>query len=102
MSGPAHRSQSPGPRFRPAHLAPRDVVVERRSDGVLLLRSPHRLGPYPAKLTERLEYWAAKAPDRALFAQRDATGGWRTLTYAQALDQARRIGEALLGRGLTP
>ena len=76
--------------------------MEHRADGALILRSPHQLGPYPARLTERLEYWAAEAPDRVLFAQRDATGGWRKLTYAAALDQARRIGEALLARGLTP
>jgi feruloyl-CoA synthase len=77
-------------------------VVERHPDGTLFLRSPHELGPYPLKLTERLEHWAAEAPDRVLFAQRDAAGGWRSVTYAAALDQARRIGEALLRRGLTP
>jgi len=105
MSGPLS-PQSAAPRFRPVRLGPRDVVVERRSNGVLLLRSPHQLGPYPTRLTERLEYWAARAPDRVLFAQRDATSGstmgWRTLTYAAALDKARRIGQALLARGLTP
>jgi feruloyl-CoA synthase len=81
-------------------------VVERRPDGALLLRSPHELGPYPTKLTERLQFWAKAAPDRILFAQRDArpeaSGGWRSITYAQALDRARRIGEALLARGLSP
>jgi feruloyl-CoA synthase len=102
MSDPAHRSQSLAPRFRPVKLGPRDVVMERRADGALIMRSPHQLGPYPAKLTERLEYWAAKAPDRVLFAQRDATGGWRELTYAAALAQARRVGAALLTRGLSP
>jgi feruloyl-CoA synthase len=102
MSDPAHRLQPAAPRFRPVHLGPREVMVERRPDGALLLRSPHRLGPYPVKLTERLEYWAAQAPDRVLFAQRDDRGAWRTVTYAGALDKARRIGQALLGRGLTP
>jgi feruloyl-CoA synthase len=102
MSGPQDRPQSVAPRFRPVRLGPRDVVVEHRSDGALLLRSPHQLGPYPTRLTERLEYWAAQAPDRVLFAQRDATGGWRNLTYATALDRARRIGQALLARRLTP
>jgi feruloyl-CoA synthase len=102
MSDPQRRSQTLAPRFRPVNLGPRDVLVETRPDGALLLRSPHELGPYPTKLTERLEYWAATAPDRVLFAQRDAAGGWRSVTYAQALDQARRIGEALLARGLTP
>jgi feruloyl-CoA synthase len=106
MSAPALSPQSAAPRFRPVRLGSRDVVVERRGDGALLLRSPHALGPYPTKLTERLEYWAGEAPDRILFAQRDARpegqGGWRSLTYGQALDRARRIGEALLSRGLTP
>jgi feruloyl-CoA synthase len=102
MSDAAHRSQSAAPRFRPVRLGPRDVLIERRSDGTLRLRSPHELGPYPVKLTERLEHWAAETPDRVLFAQRDAAGSWRSVTYAQALDQARRIGEALLRRGLTP
>jgi feruloyl-CoA synthase len=36
-----------------------------------------------------------------LFAQRDAHGGWRTLSYAEALDSARRIGGFLLGRRLS-
>jgi feruloyl-CoA synthase len=101
MSDAAHRTPPAAPRFRPVRLGPRDVVVEPRADGALMLRSPHRLGPYPTKLTERLEYWAARAPERVLFAQRDATGGWRQLTYAAALDQARRIGQALLARGLS-
>ena len=102
MSDPAHRTPSAVTHFRPVHLGPREVVVEHRTDGALLLRSPHRLGPYPAKLTERLEYWAARVPDRVLFAQRDANGGWRNLTYAAALDHARRIGQALLARRLSP
>ena len=101
MSDPAHRTPSAATRFKPVHLGPREVVVDYRADGTLLLRSPHRLGPYPTKLTERLEHWAARVPDRVLFAQRDATGGWRNLTYAAALDQARRIGQALLARRLS-
>ena len=35
-----------------------DVVVERRSDGAILMRSPHPLPPYPENLTERLVHWA--------------------------------------------
>lgn len=75
MTGSARSPQSPAPSFRPVHLGPRDVVMERRPDGALLLRSPHQLGAFPTKLTERLEYWAAEAPDRVLFAQRDSSGG---------------------------
>src|SRR5262245_48599127 len=96
------KSAAAAPQFRPVRLGPSDVAVERGAGGVLHLRSPHALGPYPAKLTERLAHWAALAPDRVLFAQRDDRGGWRSVTYAQALERARRIGEALLARNLTP
>jgi feruloyl-CoA synthase len=50
--------------FRPVRLGPRDYLIDRRTDGTIYMRSPHALGPYPAKLTERLEFWADKAPDR--------------------------------------
>ena len=74
---------APAAPVRPVRLGPRDVVVERRPDGTIHLRSPHPLPPYPAKLTERLEHWAAAAPERIFMAQRDAAGGWRTISYAR-------------------
>src|SRR5436190_16227259 len=100
------KESRPGPApaapMRPVHLGPRDVVVERRPDGIIHLRSPHVLPPYPEKLSERLEHWAETAPERTFLAQRDAVGGWRKVTYAQALDQVRRIGASLLTRDLSP
>ncbi|HEU5177292.1 MAG TPA: AMP-binding protein, partial [Burkholderiales bacterium] len=77
------------------------VSVERRADRAIVLRSPHALGAYPAKLTERLEHWARVAPDRVLFAQR-AGPSWRTLSYADAVARARRVGAALLSMQLSP
>src|SRR6266436_4239319 len=86
---------------RAVRLGPCDVVSECRPDGTILLRSPHVLPAYPAKLTERLEYWAAAAPARTFLAQR-AASGWRKLGYGDTLDQVRRIGAALLRRDLSP
>jgi feruloyl-CoA synthase len=82
-------------------LGSQQVVAERRADGAILLREKRPLGPYPRKLTERLVHWAARAPERVLFAQRDAGGAWRTLTYAAALRSARAVGAYLLGKGLS-
>jgi feruloyl-CoA synthase len=89
------------PPLRPVRLGPADVVVERRSDGTILMRSPHPLPPFPEKLTERLDYWAKAAPDRVFLAQRDTAGEWRTLTYAQAFASVRAIAAALLERDLS-
>jgi feruloyl-CoA synthase len=96
------------PPIRPVRLGPTDIAVERRADGAVVLRSPHPLGAHPLRLTDRLKFWAAAAPDRVLFAKRDPAcdpagpaRGWRTVTYAQALDAARRIAAALLQRDLS-
>ena len=88
-------------RVRPVNVAAADTAVRRASDGVCYLQSRHALEPYPRRLTERLEHWAARAGDRTFLAQRDDAGGWRTLTYAEALAAARRIGSALLERRLS-
>jgi feruloyl-CoA synthase len=85
---------------RAARLGPREVVVERRPDGTTCLRSPHALPAFPSKITEKLEHWAQAAPERVLFAQRQGDG-WRTLTYRQALERARRVGQYLLQRNLS-
>jgi feruloyl-CoA synthase len=88
--------------LRPVRLGPADVVLDRRADGTIYLRSPKRLEGYPEKLTQRLEHWAKAAPDRVFIAQRDVGGGWRKLTYAQTLAQVRGLAQALLDRKLSP
>ena len=91
---------SPVP-FREVRLGPSDVTVDRRSDGTILVRSPHPLGPYPARMTERFDYWAHHASYRTFLAQREPKFGWRNVTYAEAQFFARRIGQAILNRGLS-
>jgi feruloyl-CoA synthase len=87
--------------FRPVRLGPRDVTVERKADGTIYLRSPHKLAPHPAKITDCLVRYAAGTPDRVFMADR-VGGAWRTTTYADTLDRVRRIGTALLPRRLSP
>jgi len=82
-------------RFAEARL-----LVEKRSDGSTILSSPQPLGPYPRALGEWLVHWAEKAPERVFLSER-AGDGWRRVSYAEAHDAARRIGESLLARGLS-
>ena len=78
-----------------------DTVIEHRADGSILARSPRALGPYPTKITERLEHWAQAAPGRVFLAARDHGGDWRTLTYADALRRVRGVAQALIDRRLS-
>ena len=101
MTADAARSRAATAGIRPVRLGPQDVIAEHRADGSILLRSPQPLGPYPDKLTERLEFWAAETPTQVFLAQRGGNGAWRTISYEQALEYARRIGESLLARNLS-
>ena len=71
-------------RVRPVTLAPADIAV-RRSGETVYMQSRRALGPYPVRITERLEHWAERAPDRVFLAQRDATGAWCRVTYGERL-----------------
>jgi feruloyl-CoA synthase len=77
------------------------VSVDRRDDGTIYVRPKAALGDYPVRLTDRLHHWAAAEPGRVFMAERDARGGWRTLTYAQLLSASRHIASALLARDLS-
>ena len=77
------------------------VTIDRRDDGTIYLRPKAKLSDYPVRLTDRLHHWAKAAPERVFMAERDASGGWRQITYAQLLTSTRRIASALLARGLS-
>jgi len=83
--------------FVPVNFLPARVEVERRGDGVLILRSPEALAPYQRCLGEYLEHWAHERPDQIFLAQRDGET-WRALTFAQARRRARALASALLPR----
>jgi feruloyl-CoA synthase len=72
-----------------------------RADGTTLVTSTEPLQPYPRRLTDRLLHWAEVDPEHTLAAQRDASGAWRRLSYAQALQGARGIAQALLDMELS-
>jgi feruloyl-CoA synthase len=87
--------------LRSVRLGALDAILERRGDGVILIRAKQPLGTYHRKLSEPLEHWAKAAPERTFLAQRDAQGEWRKLSYAEVLAQVKRIGATLLRRGLS-
>jgi feruloyl-CoA synthase len=87
--------------FRDVKLGSREVVVERGAGGVVYVRLAQALGEYPARMTDKLDYWAEHAPERTYIAQRVAGGGWRRISYREARDMGRRIGQALVNRGLS-
>ncbi|MEZ5661148.1 MAG: feruloyl-CoA synthase [Burkholderiaceae bacterium] len=68
--------------------------------GGFIWRSVEPLQNYPQNLCARLHHWADAAGDRIFLAERDGHGGWRRLSYAQALAGVRSVAAALLAQGL--
>jgi feruloyl-CoA synthase len=77
------------------------ATAERRPDGTLILRSTEPLRWFPDRLTDALEQWAAEAPDRTVAARRGPDGQWIRISYAQMLQRAQAVGQALLDLGLS-
>lgn len=89
------------PRYRSVRFGIKGVVVSQEADGSTRVKTPEALNDYPVRLTDRLHYWAGQAPGRSYMAKRDSSGQWRHISYAQALQYARHIGQGLLDRGLS-
>jgi feruloyl-CoA synthase len=84
----------------PSALAPARVERITRADGSFVLKHPDALLPHARCTGEWLEHWAATTPDAPFLSERDASGGWRRLSYAQARQQAGGIAQALLDLAL--
>ncbi|MDP3162417.1 MAG: AMP-binding protein [Reyranella sp.] len=89
--------------FKPIEFLSRDVKVERRGDGTVVLQSNHPLKPYARHIPALLAKWAAEVPDRLWLAQRRGPDrDWLKLTYAEAKRQVDAVTQALLDRGFGP
>ncbi len=93
-------------RYRPLKFGVTRATLRDGAQGTHYLRANQDLPPFPDRITDRLVHWAKTRPDQTVFARRSknadgSTGDWRHITFAQALDAARRIGQGLLNRGLS-
>ena len=93
-------------KYRPLKFGVTRATLRDGETGVHYLRADQDLGPFPERLTDRLVHWAQERPDQTLFARRvknadGSSGDWKHITFSQALDAARRIGQGLLNRGLS-
>ncbi len=91
------------PRYRAARVGGcLQAELEVREGNVQVLRSTEPLGPVPARMTDRLAHWATHVPERTFAARRAVGGGdWVRIGFAQMLQRARAVGQALVDRRLS-
>jgi feruloyl-CoA synthase len=96
-------------KYRQMSFGVTRAVLTKAADfdvsGVQYLRAEQSLQPYALRITDQFLYWVKKTPDHTLFAQRElmadgSRGEWQKISFQQALDKARAIGEGLVARRL--
>jgi feruloyl-CoA synthase len=89
------------PPFRHIDWAPRDIALDRRADGTMLMRSRVALGPVAAHLPSFVRRWGAETPTRTFLAQRRGPQrDWHRLSYGEALAKADALTQALINLDL--
>jgi feruloyl-CoA synthase len=91
------------PGFRKIDWLPRDIAVERRDDGVIVLQSRIPLKAYEKHIPASLAKWARLAPERTWLAQRGgADRQWRRLSYGDAKRAVDGLTQGILDLELEP
>jgi feruloyl-CoA synthase len=91
------------PAFRRIEWLPRDIAVEQRDDGVIVLKSRIPLKAYEKHIPASLAKWAELAPERIWLAQRTgAERQWRKLSYGEAKHAVDGLTQGLLNLKLEP
>ncbi|MCX7203412.1 MAG: AMP-binding protein, partial [Burkholderiales bacterium] len=89
------------PPFRHIDWAPRDIALDRRADGTMLMRSRVALGPVAPHLPSFVRRWGAETPTRTFLAQRRGPQrDWHQLSYGEALAKADALTQALINLDL--
>src|ERR1700730_15301514 len=89
------------PAFRKIEWLARDIAVERRPDGVIVLQSRIPLQAFEKHIPASLAKWAIERADRTWLAQRTgADRQWRRLSYGEAKQNVDALTQGVLDLGL--
>jgi feruloyl-CoA synthase len=93
------RHQSPSLLVEGPQFAPREVRIEKRPDGTLVLQSPIEFETPQWSILDLIPEWAAKAPQRIFLAQRLPDGEWQKISYAELWQRVQSVGQAMIDLG---
>ncbi|MGY3426949.1 acyl-CoA synthetase (AMP-forming)/AMP-acid ligase II [Bradyrhizobium sp. F1.13.4] len=89
------------PAFRKVEWLARDIDVERRDDGTVVLKSRIPLQTYEKHIPASLAKWAKEAPERIWLAQRGGPNReWRKVSYGEAKRTVDALTQGLLNLAL--
>ena len=77
-----------------------EMDIAERGDGSIIIQNKRPLANGPSNLCVWLHLHAAATPDKPFILERNASGEWEGLTYAEALSRVNRISNGLLAMKL--
>jgi feruloyl-CoA synthase len=87
--------------YRPVRFPERRPLVERRTDGTLVLRSASPpLAMTQTSFADFIPAWAEQRGDTPAFCERDENGAWRSISWRELWRQMQTVAAALLELGL--
>src|SRR3954452_4870463 len=85
------------PAFRKIEWLDRDIAVERRPDGVIIMKSRIPLKAYEKHIPASLAKWAGERADRIWLAQRGgAERQWRKVSFGEAKKTVDALTQGIL------
>jgi feruloyl-CoA synthase len=84
------------PPFRKVNWLPREIDVDRRADGVIVIKSKYPLMDYLPHIPAAVAKWAKERPDHTWLAQRGPDRMWRNVSYAEAKRTIDSLTQAIL------
>jgi feruloyl-CoA synthase len=89
------------PTFRKIEWLKRDIAIDRRADGSIVLKSRIPLQAYEKHIPASLAKWARQAPERIWLAQRGGPDRhWRKVSYGEAKRTVDALTQGLLDLGV--
>src|ERR1700759_2365379 len=89
------------PAFRKIEWLKRDIAVDRRADGSIVLKSRIPLQAYEKHIPASLAKWAREAPERIWLAQRGGPDRqWCKVSYGEAKRTVDALTQGLLNLGI--
>ncbi|WP_430423891.1 feruloyl-CoA synthase [Phenylobacterium sp.] len=85
--------------FRDPRYAPRELVIDRRPGGEIILTNPRPYSTAFQTTTASLGHWAAATPDTIWLAERSGDV-WRTVTFAEAWERIGALSAGLRDLGV--
>ncbi|WP_321397050.1 feruloyl-CoA synthase [Emcibacter sp.] len=77
------------------------INVRYAENGTIYITEEKPLPEIPDRIIDPLMHFAKTVPDRLFLADRKGGGDWRRVTYGQALEKIRSLGQFLLDQGLS-